>query len=61
MATMAPVTSRIDSIAASRGLSLRSAISRSTFSSTTMASSTTMPVASTIANSVRVLMEKPNR
>ncbi len=35
-------------------------MSRSTFSSTTMASSTTMPVASTIANKVSVLIEKPN-
>ena len=32
---------------------------RSTFSSTTMASSTTMPMASTRPNMVRVLMEKP--
>ena len=36
-----------------------SRIRRSTFSSTTMASSTTMPIASTMANSVRVLIEKP--
>ena len=33
---------------------------RSTFSTTTMASSTTMPMASTRPNNVRVLMEKPN-
>ena len=33
---------------------------RSTFSTTTMASSTTMPMASTSPNSERVLMEKPN-
>ena len=32
---------------------------RSTFSSTTMASSTTMPMAMTIANSVSVLIPKP--
>ncbi|CPL77136.1 Uncharacterised protein [Bordetella pertussis] len=31
------------------------------FSSTTMASSTTSPMASTIASRVRVLIEKPNR
>ena len=34
---------------------------RSMFSSTTMASSTTRPVASTIASSVRMLIEKPAR
>ena len=33
---------------------------RSTFSTTTMASSTTMPMASTSPNSDSVLMEKPN-
>ncbi len=33
---------------------------RSTFSTTTMASSTTMPIASTRPNSDSVLMEKPN-
>jgi len=32
---------------------------RSTFSTTTMASSTTIPMASTMPNSVRVLMENP--
>ena len=50
-------TSRIASIDASRGDRPCSAISRSTFSSTTMASSTTMPMASTIAKSVSVLIE----
>jgi hypothetical protein len=39
---------------------LLSRIRRSTFSSTTMASSTTMPIASTMANSVSVLIEKPS-
>ena len=34
---------------------------RSTFSSTTMASSTTMPIASTRPNSVSRLIEKPSR
>ena len=33
---------------------------RSTFSTTTMASSTTMPIASTRPNSVSALIEKPN-
>ena len=33
---------------------------RSTFSSTTIASSTTMPIASTMPNSVSVLIENPN-
>ena len=33
---------------------------RSTFSTTTIASSTTMPIASTRPNSVSALMEKPN-
>ena len=33
---------------------------RSTFSTTTMASSTTMPMASTSPNSERLLSEKPN-
>ena len=33
---------------------------RSTFSTTTMASSTTMPMAKTRPNSVSALMEKPN-
>ena len=33
---------------------------RSTFSTTTMASSTTMPIASTRPNSDRLLSEKPN-
>ena len=33
---------------------------RSTFSSTTIASSTTMPIASTMPNNVSVLIENPN-
>jgi hypothetical protein len=33
---------------------------RSTFSITTIASSTTMPIASTSANSVSTLIEKPS-
>ena len=52
-----PVTSRIALIAASRGRSFSSRMMRSTFSSTTIASSTTMPIASTMPNSVSVLIE----
>ena len=59
MATTAPDTSSIARMAASKAGSLSSRIRRSTFSSTTMASSTTMPIASTIANRVNVLIEKP--
>jgi hypothetical protein len=60
MAMTGPVTSCIAWIAASRGPCPRSRMMRSTFSSTTMASSTTMPIASTRPNSVSVLMEKPS-
>ncbi len=60
MAITAPETSRIASMAASFAAMPRSRIRRSTFSSTTMASSTTMPMASTIAKSVSVLIEKPS-
>ena len=59
MAISAPETSRIASIAASWAPIFSSRIRRSTFSSTTIASSTTMPMASTMAKSVRVLIEKP--
>ena len=58
IAISAPDTSRIASIAASRASIFSSRMRRSTFSSTTMASSTTMPIASTMAKSVSVLMEK---
>ncbi len=57
MAMIGPVTSRIARSAASRAGRRSSRIWRSTFSSTTIASSTTMPIASTIANSVSVLIE----
>ena len=57
MPTRAPVISSIDLRAASLGESPSSAISRSTFSTTTMASSTRRPMASTMANMVRVLIE----
>ncbi len=56
MAISAPPTSSIVANAASCGLRpLRS--SRSTFSTTTIASSTTMPIASTRPNSDRLLSE----
>ena len=57
IATIGPVTSRIALTAASRGGRPSSRMIRSTFSSTTMASSTTIPIASTMPNSVSVLME----
>ena len=60
MPMTAPETSRMASMAAGIGAIFSSRIRRSTFSSTTIASSTTMPMASTIANSVSVLIEKPN-
>ena len=44
---------------ASRG-AIPVAISRSTFSTTTIASSTTMPIASTSPNSDRLFSENPN-
>lgn len=56
IATSVPDTSSIDRCAASRGESPR-AMFRSTFSTTTIASSTTMPMASTRPNSDRVLSE----
>ena len=58
--TTAPNTSRMASMAARYELLPSSAMWRSMFSITTIASSTTMPVASTIPNSVSVLIEKPN-
>ena len=56
MATTGPVTSSIALRVASRGDSPCSS-QRSTFSTTTMASSTTMPMASTRPKSVRLLSE----
>ena len=58
MAMMGPETSRIARYAASRGVRPASML-RSTFSTTTMASSTTMPIASTSPNRLSVLIEKP--
>jgi hypothetical protein len=59
IAITAPVTSVIARYAASRGARPCS-IQRSTFSTTTIASSTTMPIASTRPNKVRVLIENPS-
>ncbi len=57
MPTRAPEISSMDSRAASRGDSRRSLITRSTFSTTTIASSTRRPTASTMASIVSVLIE----
>ncbi|MNT95952.1 hypothetical protein D3C72_2379350 [compost metagenome] len=57
MATTGPLTSFIAWMVASRGGLPSFIMMRSTFSSTTMASSTTIPIASTMPNSVSVLME----
>ena len=58
--TTAPNTSRIASIADCRADFLNSRMWRSMFSITTIASSTTMPVARTMPKSVRTLIEKSN-
>src|SRR3569832_1528340 len=59
MAMIGPGTSRIALLVASRGERPFSML-RSTFSTTTMASSTTMPMASTSPNKDSALMENPN-
>ncbi len=59
MATSAQPTSSMVRRAASRG-ARPAAMLRSTFSTTTIASSTTMPIAKTRPNSDRLLSEKPN-
>ena len=59
IAISAAPTSSMLLIAASRGES-PAAMLRSTFSTTTIASSTTMPIASTRPNSDRLLSVKPN-
>ena len=59
MPTRAPVICVIDLRVAERGGSPSSLMTRSTFSTTTMASSTRRPMASTMPNMVRVLMPKP--
>jgi hypothetical protein len=61
MPTNAPEISCIDLIAASLGESFSCWIRRSTFSTTTMASSTSRPIASTMPNRVSVLMVNPAR
>ncbi len=58
MAMMGPLTSRMALYVASFGES-PSAMLRSTFSTTTIASSTTIPMASTSPKSDNALMEKP--
>ena len=60
MATIGPDTSFMAARVASIG-ELPSSMCRSTFSTTTMASSTTMPIASTSPNRLSALIEKPNR
>ena len=60
IAMIGPDTSFIAWCAAASGLRPSSML-RSTFSTTTIASSTTMPIASTSPNSVSVLIEKPSR
>ena len=54
---IAGVISAMARIVASRGGRCSSCINRSTFSTTTMASSTMMPIASTMPNIVRTLIE----
>ncbi|KAG1165635.1 hypothetical protein G6F35_018669 [Rhizopus arrhizus] len=60
MPTMAPDTCSIALTVASRGGKPSSAMMRSTFSTTTMASSTRMPMASTMPNIVIMFTEKPS-
>ena len=60
MAISAPATCRMARSAASLAESPSLAMRRSVFSMTTMASSTTMPIASTSANSVSTLMVNPS-
>ena len=60
VAMIGPVTSRIACFVASIG-DRPFVMLRSTFSTTTMASSTTIPIASTRPNSDSVLRPKPNR
>src|SRR5262249_52498219 len=60
VAITAPATSFIATDAALCGSVIPSTMCRSTFSITTMASSTTSPVASVIPNKVSVLIENPS-
>ena len=59
MPTTAPEIWPMPLIVASKGDKPSSAMMRSTFSTTTMASSTTMPITSTMPNMVSTLIEKP--
>ena len=59
MPTSAPWISPMDFCVASFGGRPSSCMIRSTFSTTTIASSTNRPIASTMANMVSVLIEKP--
>ena len=59
VATMGPVTWAMARLAASLALSFSSSMRRWVFSTTTMASSTTMPMARMIANRETVLMDSP--
>lgn len=60
MPTMAPLICCMALRVACLGGRPSSAMIRSTFSTTTMASSTRMPMASTMPNRVSTLMEKPS-
>ena len=60
MPISAPVIWSIDLRVASFGGRPSSVITRSTFSTTTIASSTSRPIASTTPNMVSVLIEKPS-
>src|SRR5690606_38203192 len=60
IAITGPVTSSIALIDASRADNLSVRIIRSTFSITTIASSTTIPIARIIPNNVSKLIEKPS-
>ncbi|MNZ72262.1 hypothetical protein D3C78_906370 [compost metagenome] len=59
MATTGPATSSMARLAASLAFILWTCMLRSTFSITTMASSTTIPMASTMPNRVSMFTEKP--
>ena len=59
VATTGPVTCSMDFRVAARTSRPSSSITRWTFSTTTMLSSTTTPIARMMANSVIVLMENP--
>ena len=61
MATTADATWLMDLTAAGKGSKSSSRIKRSVFSSTTIASSTTIPIAKIMANKVSKLMVKPNK